>query len=97
MKLKNKITGEIGEINYYDGSIQVIDTDSPLCGNSVKGDYNSLAELCEEWEDYKEPKEYYSVDENAKRISYNQGFLDGHRRGVEDAKEMVDNILGGEE
>lgn len=33
-----------------------------------------------------------SVDmiyENAKRISYNQGFLDGYKRGVEDAKVCV--------
>lgn len=41
-----------------------------------------------------------SVDmiyENAKRISYNQGFLDGYKRGVEDAKEMVERLAGGEE
>lgn len=40
-----------------------------------------------------------SVDmiyENAKRISYNQGFLDGYKKGVEDAKEEVAK-LGGEE
>lgn len=40
-----------------------------------------------------------SVDmiyENAKRISYNQGFLDGYKRGVEDAKEMVEKLVGGE-
>lgn len=36
-----------------------------------------------------------SVDmiyENAKRISYNKGFLDGYRRGVEDAKEAVEKL-----
>lgn len=41
-----------------------------------------------------------SVDmnyENAKRISYNQGFLDGYERGVEDAKEMVERLAGGGE
>lgn len=41
-----------------------------------------------------------SVDmiyENAKRISYNQGFLDGYKRGVEDAKEMVGKLVGDEE
>lgn len=38
-----------------------------------------------------------SVDiiyENAKRIGYNQGFLDGYERGVEDAKEMVEKLGG---
>ena len=41
-----------------------------------------------------------SVDmiyKNTKRISYNQGFLDGYKRGVEDAKEMVGKLAGGEE
>lgn len=41
-----------------------------------------------------------SVDmiyENAKRISYNQGFLDGYKRGVEDAKDMVEKLAGGGE
>lgn len=37
------------------------------------------------------------IYENAKRISYNQGFLDGYKRGVEDAKEMVERLEGGEE
>lgn len=30
----------------------------------------------------------YLIYENAKRISYNQGFLDGYKRGVEDAKDQ---------
>ena len=41
-----------------------------------------------------------SVDmiyENAKRISYNQGFLDGYKKGVEDAKDKVEKLVGGEE
>lgn len=40
-----------------------------------------------------------SVDmiyKNAKRIGYNRGFLDGYKRGVEDAKEMVGRLAGGE-
>lgn len=36
------------------------------------------------------------IYENAKRISYNQGFLDGYKRGVEDAKEMVERLVGDE-
>lgn len=34
---------------------------------------------------------------NAKRLGYNEGFRDGYKRGVEDAKEMVNKLLGGEE
>lgn len=37
------------------------------------------------------------IYENAKRISYNQGFLDGYKKGVEDAKETVEKLAGGEE
>lgn len=34
---------------------------------------------------------------NAKRIGYNQGYLDGYKRGVKDSKEMVEKLAGGEE
>lgn len=40
MKLRNKKTGEITEANYW----------------NIIQEYNSLAELNEEWEDYEEPK-----------------------------------------
>ena len=48
MKLRNKRTGEIREIKQIliDGMFTA----------------NSLAELNEEWEDYKEPKEYWYID-----------------------------------
>lgn len=52
MKLKNKKTGEIvsldGEI-IYDDKVRLL------------GHYNSLAELCEEWEDYEEPTEFWYI------------------------------------
>lgn len=34
---------------------------------------------------------------NAKQLGYNAGFRDGYKRGVEDAKEMVNKLVGGEE
>lgn len=48
MKIRNKKTGEIGEIReiLIDGMFKV----------------SSLAELNEEWEDYKKPKEFWFVD-----------------------------------
>ena len=48
MKLKNKKTGE------------VIDS---LQRSELILDYSSLAELNEEWEDYEEQKEYWSINE----------------------------------
>lgn len=61
MKLKNKKTGDMGIINYFDNQSIVI---YPIDENwNAKGDkkyvYHSLAELNEEWEDYEEPKEDY--------------------------------------
>lgn len=46
MKLRNKKTGEIVEATDF----------------NIISDYNSLAELNEEWEDYEEPKEYWFID-----------------------------------
>lgn len=41
-----------------------------------------------------------SVDmiyDNAKRLGYNAGFRDGYKRGIEDAKKMMNRLVGGEE
>ena len=57
MKLRNKKTGEIVEFKYLQS-----DHVAPLVLTTYENDkpemykYNSLAELCEEWEDYEEPK-----------------------------------------
>lgn len=67
MKLKNKKTGEMGIINYFDNQSIVI---YPIDENwNAKGDkkyvYHSLTELNEEWEDApEEPKEYWYVSDN---------------------------------
>lgn len=34
---------------------------------------------------------------NAKRLDYDAGFRDGYKRGVEDAKKMINKLVGGEE
>ena len=47
MKLKNKKTGEIVEATDF----------------NIMSDYNSLAELNEEWEDYEEPITYYYISD----------------------------------
>lgn len=61
MKLRNKKTGEIGDLLPYgceDGKIWVwIDNMS-----RPEYRYNSLAELNEDWEDYEEPKRYWFMD-----------------------------------
>lgn len=46
MKVRNKKTGEIVEATDF----------------NIISEYNSLAELNEEWEDYEEPKDFWFVD-----------------------------------
>lgn len=56
MKLRNKKTGEIGQIGYVatqDGQIIVEDISGEEYPYSVICSYKTLAELNEEWEDYK--------------------------------------------
>ena len=56
MLLKNKKTGEIGEVGYLatsDGTIMV----NNINDQDELYEYNSLAELNAEWEDYEEPKD----------------------------------------
>lgn len=55
MKLRNKKTGKIGELSGVNRTVVYEALDAPSCGNSILGEYDTLAELNEEWEDYKEP------------------------------------------
>lgn len=70
MKLKNKKTGEITEVYSIGYAKSVLDKYGYRIGLSWKyddnldqcKDYNSLADLTEEWEDYKEPKEHWMIN-----------------------------------
>ena len=64
MRLRNKKTGEIGEAA---GVVRftVYEPNAPLCGDSVLGQYDTLAELNEEWEDYIPTKPL--IEDEAKR------------------------------
>ena len=52
MKLRNKKTGEIGELVSNNRTLIYVD-------NVPKYEYNSLLDIYVEWEDYEEPKEDY--------------------------------------
>ncbi len=54
MKLQDKETGEIGYLQFdvVVQRIRVVDAN-----NDTVGEYKTLAELNERWEDYKQPKE----------------------------------------
>ncbi len=69
MKLRNKKTGEIGQIGYVatqDGQIIVEDISGEEYPYSVICSYKTLAELNEGWEDY-EPKEPLIKDEKTRK------------------------------
>lgn len=58
MKLRNKKTGEIGEVGYLG------DSDGKILVNNINDldtiyEYDSLAEFNAEWEDYEEPKKFW--------------------------------------
>ena len=65
MRLRNKKTGKIGELSGVN-RIVVYEYDMPLCGNSILGEYDTLAELNEECEDYK-PAEPLIKDEKIRK------------------------------
>lgn len=79
MKLHNKKTREIGNLLPYggeDGKIWVwIDNKS-----RPEYRYNSLAELNEEWCDYKEPKEYWYIAELCAGLQKKQDTDNGEDR-----------------
>lgn len=69
MKLRNKKTGEIGQIGYVatqDGQIIVEDISGQEYPYSVICSYGTLEELNKEWEDYK-PKEPLIKDEKIRK------------------------------
>lgn len=73
MKLKNKKTGEIIDLDIANikaqfGGISVIPEPVKLCGDEYV--YHSLAELNEEWEDYEETKEYWFIRDHTSSVGY---------------------------
>lgn len=58
MRLKNKKTGEIGWL-YEHSLVQDIIIVYDVKG--IVGKYKSITELCEEWEDYEEPKLHWYI------------------------------------
>lgn len=63
MKLRNKKTGEIGELSIWHRADNNEITGFAVIKENEKfpTDYKNLAELNEEWEDYEEPKEYWYI------------------------------------
>ena len=98
MKLRNKKTGEIGYLttDTVDRRLRVLNDN-----NDTVDEYNSLAELNEEWEDYEEPKEYYwyiDADGNALRCRCDDRYdneakeIGNYFKTEEDAEKAVEKL-----
>lgn len=75
MKLQNKQTGEIGELQITEKHCAVaVGNGTASCGIKI---YSSLAELNEEWGDYEKPKDnnYWYIDDLA-RIHFSSEVID---------------------
>lgn len=72
MKLRNKKTGEIGYLIVAKGSVHYAVTNDEW---DNCGEYNSLAELNEEWEDYEEPHEPYRLTTFGEVVEFSEGCL----------------------
>lgn len=90
MKLKNKKTGEIGELQITEKHCAVaVGNGTVSCGIEI---YSSLAELNAEWEDYEEPKEYWTIDGHGK---VHEIFV--HSKFIDEEKEIGNYFDTGEE
>lgn len=81
MKLRNKKTGDIGELTYFDSRMYI------LIDNELRTDlnYNSLSELNKEWEDYEEPKfirDYWFIDSCGGINKQEADILGANRREI---------------
>lgn len=103
MKLKNKKTGETGYYlhthrDYKTGVLKVAVLKDGVPFPEFKPyepiyDYDSLAELNEEWCDYEEPKEYWFIDEFGlvqKEIEY---YYEENKEAVHDKRIAVGNYF----
>lgn len=69
-QVKSKTTGCIGELDFdsREGAFIVIYYDLNT-KETVKSYYKSLEDLCEDWEDYEEPKEHWAIDQFGEPIN----------------------------
>ena len=87
MKLQNKKTGEIVEIDMWAKS----DLLEPHRVETVYGEPITLAELNKEWEDYEEPKGFWAIENGHGQIIYHKDS-----EGFDDYKE-IGNYFGTKE
>ena len=100
MKLRNKNTGKIGRVVIAGDSYLITEDNEE---NRLIGEYQYLKWLLEDWEDYKESKEYWYIESDGSIIqnhkpTYINHLLDGLKSignyfGTrEEAEKAVENL-----
>lgn len=92
MKLKNKKTGKIGTL-IVDGAYKFV-TNFAVEDDEMNrlGEYDSLAELNEEWEDYEEPKGSALDLMILTLINFIENEPDEDKVDLEDCKQMLEKL-----
>jgi hypothetical protein len=97
MRLKNKRTGEIGELQVTEKHCAVaVGNGTANCGVEI---YSSLARLYEDWEDYEEPKGFWSISGDATIEHYDRLSENDHCKEIgnyfetkEEAEKAVEKL-----
>lgn len=93
-KVKSKLTSNIGRLDFdsKEGTLSVAYYDL-YTKELIINYYKSLEDLCEEWEDYEEPKKYYYINDigAVQREDVGMDVID------ETARKEIGNYFGTEE
>ena len=95
MKLRNKKTGEIVRVEFLNNWQTDDGTEIGFreCSTNNVYSYNSLAELNAEWQDYEEPKEYWTIDWTCTAVTTNKYSGDD----IDDFNEAIGNYFSSRE
>lgn len=97
MKLRNKKTGEIGKLhcdmNVTPAKYGVFE-DTDIRGHYWE--YNSLAELNSEWEDYEEPKDHWNINSlgEVEKLNIDEKFTNAEQSFILDNHLEIGNYFG---
>ena len=102
MKLRNKKTGEIGDIAQTSADCIIVYypiVDGVATNPQKRAIYTSLDQLNEEWEDYEEPKLIYYINYNGDVHSESSGYDWKYEKAIgnyfetrEEAKKAVEKL-----
>ena len=92
MKLRNKKTGEIGELHFIEDKEYHFTVSPENPANMCI--YKKLADVSKEWEDYEEPKEYWYIDPMVCGVYYTKIKKD---EDLYDFNKQIGNYFGTKE